>query len=103
MDIEGILQDISIHYGLNYDELKMRYLSSNEVTPKKRGRKKKQKEEYVEAEEYVYNGALYLVDAKNVVYTNDLEAPCVVGERLIDGSIKFCRRRTIKEPINVAR
>jgi hypothetical protein len=57
--------------------------------PKRRGRKKKQKEEFIEAEEYVYNGTTYLVDSKNVVYTNNIDAPTVVGERLIDGSLKF--------------
>ncbi len=57
--------------------------------PKKRGRKKKIKEELVETEEYEYNGVQYLVDKDNNVYTYNVEQPVLVGTKLIDGRIKF--------------
>jgi hypothetical protein len=56
---------------------------------KKRGRKKKQKEELIETEEYEYNGTTYLVDKDNNVYTNDVNAPVLVGTKLVDGRIKY--------------
>ena len=58
-------------------------------TPQKRGRKKKEKEEFIETEECEYRGQVYLVDKKNIVYTNNMDSPTIVGERLVDGTIKF--------------
>lgn len=57
--------------------------------PKKRGRKKKTKEELIETEEYEYNGITYLVDNDNNVYTYNVEQPVLIGTKLIDGRIKF--------------
>jgi hypothetical protein len=56
---------------------------------KKRGRKKKQKEEVIETEEYEYNDVIYLVDKDNNVYTNDINRPVLVGTKLVDGRIKY--------------
>ena len=56
---------------------------------KKRGRKKKQKEELIETEEYEYNGTTYLIDKDHNVYTNDVNAPVLVGTKLVDGRIKY--------------
>ena len=57
--------------------------------PKKRGRKKKLKEELIETEEYEYNGITYLVDGDNNVYTYNVDQPTLIGTKLIDGRIKF--------------
>ena len=57
--------------------------------PKKRGRKKKLKEELIETEEYEYNGVTYLVDGDNNVYTYNVDQPTLIGTKLIDGRIKF--------------
>jgi glycogen synthase len=54
---------------------------------KKRGRKKKQKEEFVEMEEYTFGDTTYLIDTQNNVYTFDIEAPRLIGERFVDGTI----------------
>lgn len=91
-DIENILKDISKTYKINFIELKQKYINNNDVKndlPKKRGRKKKLKEEFIEAEEYVYQNEIYLVDNKNLIYKNDLESPTIIGEKLVDGTIKF--------------
>lgn len=105
-ELDNVIKDISSTYKLDYEELKTKYISNSPVAkttedvccnnascqpaaPKKRGRKKKQKEEFIEAEEYEFDGTVYLVDNKNTVYTNNVDAPTIVGERLIDGSIKF--------------
>lgn len=94
--LDTILNDISKDYKLDYLELKNKYTNNdsktNDTIPKKRGRKKKIKEEFIEAEEYEYEGKIYLVDNKNTVYTNNLESPSVVGEKLINGSIKFYKK-----------
>ena len=57
--------------------------------PKKRGRKKKPKEELIETEEYEYEGVTYLVDGDNNVYTYNVEKPVYIGTKLIDGRVKF--------------
>jgi len=94
-ELDSILKDISEKYNLDYFELKNKYIENKEKQvkvqsePKKRGRKKKIKEEYVEMEEYIYNDLTYLIDSKNIVYTNDIEAPRIIGEKLVDGNIKF--------------
>ena len=54
---------------------------------KKRGRKKKQKEEFIEMEEYVFNDTTYLIDTNNNVSTFNIEAPRLIGERFVDGTI----------------
>lgn len=105
--LDAVLLDISKQYDLDYDELKAKYLVTDkkkkgskkaasaigagpsDEEKKPRGRKKKQKDDYIEAEEYQYGGVTYLVDGKNSVYSNDLEAPRLVGERLVDGTIRF--------------
>jgi hypothetical protein len=96
-DISNMLKDISLTYKLDYAELKQKYSPLNKQNaietvvdePKKRGRKKKIKEEFVEAEEFVYKDITYLVDGKNIVYTNSLDMPTIIGEKLVDGTIKF--------------
>jgi hypothetical protein len=105
----GLLNSIAKDYNLNFDELKDKYSSipitidigkskkknaihgpdGQPAEPKKRGRKKKQREELIETEEYEFNGTTYLVDTDNNVYTYNIEQPVYVGTKLIDGRIKF--------------
>lgn len=58
---------------------------------KKRGRRKKSKDEFLETEEHEFEGVTYLVDAQNLVYTYNIEAPVFVGHRLADGTIKLLK------------
>ncbi len=95
-EIDAVLKSISVKYSLDYNELKTQFLkpkqSSDQMKknqPQKRGRKKKEKEEFIEAEEHEYEGVTYLIDKKNVVYTNNTDAPVIIGEKLVDGTIKF--------------
>ena len=99
-EIDSLLKDIATRYELEYSELRSLYLpeskmylckeeSQKKPVPLKRGRKKKEKEEFIEAEECEHQGRVYLVDKKNIVYTNNIESPTIVGERLVDGTIKF--------------
>ena len=102
-EIDVILNDISKNYNLNYDELNKKYLNTtcsttpcnteNSSLPKKRGRKKKTKEEYIETQEFEYQGVTYLLDSKtNNIYSNNVEAPTLLGIKLIDGSINFHKK-----------
>jgi hypothetical protein len=104
-----LLSQIAKDYNISLDELKDKYSSrpltidigkskKNKAThgadglpiePKKRGRKKKLREELIETEEYEYNDKKYLVDNDNNVYTHNIEQPVYVGTKLIDGRIKF--------------
>lgn len=65
--------------------------SAAEKDKKKRGRRKKSKDEFLETEEYEFEGVTYLVDAQNLVYTYNIEAPVFVGHRLADGTIKLLK------------
>lgn len=89
---------IANDYELPLEELKEKYGTPLPIThkngevkkeAKKRGRKKKQKEEVIETEEYEYNDVIYLVDKDNNVYTNDINRPVLVGTKLVDGRIKY--------------
>jgi hypothetical protein len=104
-----ILLSISKDYNISFDELKEKYgskpvtidIGKNKkskithgpdglpIEPKKRGRKKKQREELIETEEYEFNGIKYLVDNDNNVYTYNIDQPVYIGTKLIDGRIKF--------------
>lgn len=104
-----VLASISKDYDISIDELNEKYgsrpitidIGKNKKTkvthgpdglpiePKKRGRKKKLREELIETEEYEFNGVKYLVDNDNNVYTYNIEQPVFVGTKLIDGRIKF--------------
>ena len=98
-NIRLILENIALTYHLNEKELKEKYMGDmitssdstdvNNGEKKKRGRKKKQKDEFIETEEYEYEGVKYLVDANNNVYTYNIEEPALVGEKLVDGTIKM--------------
>lgn len=95
--LQHTLKAIAEEYGLPLDELIQKHgtplpLFANNTGKKegkKRGRKKKQKEELIETEEYEYNEVIYLVDKDNNVYTNDVNAPVLVGTKLVDGRIKY--------------
>jgi hypothetical protein len=89
----NILHAIAEDYGLDVEELLAKYVTNDKSVAKyakmKKSYAKKKKSDYVEAEEYIYNNVTYLVDGRNQVYTYDLEKPTVIGEKLIDGSVKF--------------
>lgn len=83
-----LLNHISHDYDINYDELKYRYLDSSTIK-RKRGPKKKIPDEYIETEEIEYKGETYLVDNNNVVYSNNVKNPMILGKRKKDGNIVF--------------
>lgn len=64
-------------------------LTKPKKSPVTKSRKKKQKEEVIETEEYEYEGVKYLVDNQNNVYTYNIEEPALVGEKLVDGTVKL--------------
>ena len=90
--VRSILESIAKTYNISEKELKEKYLDDKKddgVEKKRRGRKKKQKDEYIETEECEYEGVKYLVDGNNNVYTFNLEEPALIGERFVDGTIRF--------------
>lgn len=78
-----MLKNISQKYNLPFDELKA---VCSDVKKKK---KSKVLQEYVEMEEYMWKGKTYLIDDMKWVHTNEPSAPRRIGQKLIDGSIKF--------------
>jgi hypothetical protein len=83
--LSKILDEIAEKYNLNAEELQKTYIPN----VKKRGRRKKKTDEIIEMTEYIYEGDKFLIDSKNTVYTFEPESPLVIGEKLIDGTIKF--------------
>lgn len=92
-NINSILEDIATKHSLDISELRETYLNKGDSTvvqeKKKRGRKKKQKDEFIETTEIEFEGQKYLVDNQNNVYTTDIDAPALIGEKLVDGTIKL--------------
>jgi hypothetical protein len=105
-----LLKSVAENYNLDYEELLHKYgtmeisldlgkarkknelktdADGKQTEPKKRGRKKKFREELIETEEYEFNGVVYLVDNNNNVYSNNPEQPTLLGTKLIDGRVKF--------------
>lgn len=84
-----LLKTIAKDYGLEADELIDKYINNASAANIKKACQKKKRNDYVETEEYTYQDVTYLVDQKNQVYTYNLEKPMLIGERLIDGTIKF--------------
>lgn len=84
----AILQDVAATYDLDKDELIEKYVKKP-VVKKPAIRKKKDKDELIETEEYEWEGDTFLVDKKNNVYTNEQESPLHIGERLADGTIRL--------------
>jgi hypothetical protein len=86
--LSKILDEIAEKYNLDAEILKTQYIPSASAQ-KKRGRRKKKTDEIIEMTEYIYENEKFLIDAKNTVYTFEPESPLVIGEKLIDGTIKF--------------
>lgn len=90
-----LIRVIADDYNLDVKELIEKYIEGDQAYARSLlsggGKKqyKKKKNDYVEAEEFTYHGVVYLVDGRNQVYTNNLEKPMMIGERLVDGSVKF--------------
>jgi hypothetical protein len=101
IEIEQLIKRISNDYKIDLEEMKVKYdlpfikidkpIVSTEKVKKQRGRKKKVNDEYISTTEYAYNGVTYLLDSKNNVYTYNIEEPKLIGEKLVDGTIKFTR------------
>jgi hypothetical protein len=89
--LSKILDEIAEKYNLNANELKETHIPT---TLRKRGRRKKKTDEIIEMTEYIYEDEKFLIDSKNTVYSFEPESPLVLGEKLIDGTIKFNQNRT---------
>ena len=89
--LSSVLQQVSKDYDINLEELHQKYMEdvNNVHQPRRKGRKKKIKDEYIETEEYEYNGVTYLVDGNDIVYSNNVKSPVMLGKRLSDGTISF--------------
>jgi hypothetical protein len=90
----ALLRNIAADYDLNPNELIAKYIDGNITiaTPRRTNVKtdrRKKKNDYIEVDEYVFKDIKYLVDTKNNIYTYNIEKPMLIGEKLVDGSIKF--------------
>ena len=94
VDKKKLIKLIAHDYDLNEEELLQKYLyidnieSSCSMQSKKIIQKKK-RNDCIETEEYTYNGITYLIDSKNQVYTYNIDKPMLIGDKLVNGSIKF--------------
>lgn len=91
-----LLKSIAREYDIDENELLRKYSDqhnngSNSNALTKKSSSKKKKNDFIETEEYTYNGIVYLIDAKDQVYTYNIEKPMLIGDKLLDGSIKFSK------------
>jgi hypothetical protein len=81
-ELASIIKHIAKDYDLDEHELRNRYLGHIGKNAKnKRQRKKKNADDFIEAEELIVSGKMYYVDANNNVYTNDINNPVLIGKR----------------------
>lgn len=85
--ITTIIDEISHDFNLDNSLLKNKYIT--QPINKRRGRKKKTKDKFIETSPYTFNEKTYLVDNDNNVYTYNINNPLLIGEKLINGNIKF--------------
>ena len=78
--LENVLRDISSTYNINFDELVERYC--NHVR-----KYKKNNEDCIEAQEFVYNDLQYYIDKNNILYQITSDGICIAGKRHPDGSV----------------
>lgn len=83
--MHALLERISSDYDIPFNELMSRYQAFlSDKSPGKRGRKKKQhamqtRDEYIETEEFIFDGTKYLIDTNNNVYSYDIQNPILLG------------------------
>lgn len=92
--LSDLIHKISTDYNLDENEMKARYMQPDiKNTPsqaiKKKGRKKKTTDDFTEMTKYSYEGEMYLMDKQNNIYTYNLESPTHIGQKLVNGTIKF--------------
>lgn len=89
--IYDLVKRISTDFSLDFDEVIKKYNIPQK--PKKKtstASRKKVPSEFIEMAELDFEGTKYLIDNKtNNVYTYDVENPKLVGQKLVNGAIKF--------------
>ena len=84
-----LIKQIAQDHNLDPEDLISTYLPNIESDTKCKRTRKDKKDEYIETEEYYFKGRTYLVDANDVVYSNNINKPTILGKRLQDGVIQF--------------
>lgn len=96
-----LLKNIARDYDLNEEELIQRYMCNEQngfhntnvsqlsSSSKKQFGTRKKRNDCVETWEYEYNGITYLIDNKDNIYTYNIDKPLLIGDKLLDGTIKF--------------
>lgn len=90
-----LLIQISSDHNLNLNDMLTKYNipePSSHSKGKKKFRRKKPATDFVEMSEHIYENKTYLVDGENNVYVydkNNKENAVLVGQKLINGTIKF--------------
>lgn len=95
--VHEMMTKVAADYNIALDDLMTKYVIPSCVTVAKgkRGRKRKHQpahDDFVEMEEFEYEGSLYLMDNKKNIYTYDVESPVMIGNLLVDGTVKFLTR-----------
>lgn len=101
-DKMNMIKNIARDYELNEEELIQRYVYNDQngngsitndgslpVSSKRVFGTKKKRNDCIETWEYEYNGITYLIDNKDNIYTYNIDKPLLIGDKLLDGTIKF--------------
>ena len=89
--IYDLVKKISSDFSLDFEEVLKKYnITAKSVPKKKAPSRKKTPSEFVEMSELEHEGTKYLFDNKTSnVYTYDVQNPSLVGQKLVNGAIKF--------------
>ena len=86
----GVLKKISQDYSLDINELCQKYdVVMLEEKKKPKVKKQKEQNDLIPMQEFMYEETKYLVDKKNNVYTYNVEKAIKIGQKLINGTVKF--------------
>jgi hypothetical protein len=88
-ECSDLIKKISEKYTLNENEVLHTFFPDNEkeIVKKKRGRKKKTQDNFINVHSDIIDGKKVLIDDDNIVYTN-IRNPLIIGKMNKEGKIE---------------
>jgi hypothetical protein len=94
--INDLVKRICTDFSIDLEEVIKKYNINQPPKPPAKKKpstpRKKVTNEFVEMSEFDYDDTKYLIDKNNNIYTYDVEKPCLVGQKLVNGAVKFVEK-----------
>ena len=89
-ECSDLIKKISEKYTLNENEVLHTFFPDNEkeIVKKKRGRKKKTQDNFINVHSDIIDGKKVLIDDDNIVYNNNIHNPLIIGKMNKEGKIE---------------